>query len=105
MVTKQDWNLMEAAIKQRKMQYTHGAIVNIYIVYELGASGSNDNDSTLKNCLFGAVNLTKNAIDKYHYSGYGTGFDKRSSFSIPSGGFGQNVLIFGSDEFFYSYRY
>ena len=97
MVTKQDWNLMEAAIKQPKMQYTHGATVNIYIVY--------DNDSTLKNCLFGAVNLTKNAIDKYHYSGYGIGFDRRSSFSIPSGGFGQNVLIFGSDEFFYSYRY
>ena len=27
---------------------------------------------TLKNCLFGAVTLTKNAdIDKYGYSGYG----------------------------------
>ena len=39
------------------MQYTHGTIVNIYTVYELGASGSNDNDPTLKNCLFGAVTL------------------------------------------------
>ena len=42
--------------------------------------------------------MTKNAdIDKYEYSGYGIGFDRRSSFSFPSGGFGQNVLIFGVD--------
>ena len=35
--------------------------------------------------------------DKYKYSGYGIGFDRRSSFSFPGGGFGQNVLIFGVD--------
>ena len=53
---------------------------------------------TLKNCLFDAVTLTKNTdVDKYKYSGYGIGFDRRSSFSFPSGGFGQNVLIFGAD--------
>ena len=86
---------IESFLKQTKLQYTHGAIVNIYIVYELGASGSND---TLINCLFGAVTLTKNVdIDKYGYSGYGIGFDRRSSFSFPSGGFGQNVLIFGAE--------
>ena len=28
------------------------------------------------------------------YSGYGTGFDRRSSFSFLGGEFGQNVLIF-----------
>ena len=51
----------------------------------------------MKNCLFGAVTLTKNAdIDKYGYSGYRIGFDKRSSFSFPGGGFGQNILIFGA---------
>ena len=34
-------------------------------VYELGAPGSSNNDPILKNCLFGAVKLTKNAdIDK-----------------------------------------
>ena len=81
---------------QSKISYTHSTIVNIYIVYELGASSSNDNDPTLKNCLFGAVTLTKNAdIDKYGYSGYGIGLDRRSSFSFPGCGFGQNVLIFG----------
>ena len=89
-----------SCLKQsNKLTYTHKTIVNIYIVYELGASTSNDNDPTLKNCLFGAVTLTKNAdIDKYGYSGYGTGFDRRGSFSFPSGGFGQNVLIFDAAD-------
>ena len=69
------------------------------IVYELGASTSHNNDSTLKNCLFGAVSLTKNAdIDKYGYYGYGTGFDRKTVFSFPGGvGFGQNVIILGVD--------
>ena len=85
-------------LKQPKISYTHGTIVNIYIVYQLGASNSHSNDPTLKNSLFGAVTLTKNAdVDKHGYSGYGIGFDRRSSFSFPSGGFGQNVLIFGAD--------
>ena len=87
-----------SCLKEPKLQYTHGAIVNIYIVYEVSASGSNNNDPTLKNSLFGAVTLTKNAdIDKYGYSGHEIGFDRRSSFSFPGGGFGQNVLIFGVD--------
>ena len=52
----------------------------------------------MKNCLFGAVTLTKNAnIEKYKYYGYSIVFDRRSSFSFLSGGFGQNVLIFGAD--------
>ena len=52
----------------------------------------------LKNCLFGAVTLTKNEdIDKYGYSGYGIGFARISSFSFSGGGFGQNVLIFEAD--------
>ena len=84
--------------QSNKLTYSYGSWVNIYIVYELGASGSNDSDPTLKNCLFGAVTLTKNAdIEKYGYSGYGIGFDRRSSFSFPGNGFGQNVLNFGVD--------
>ena len=80
------------------MSYTHGKVVNIYIVQELGASSLHVNDPTLKNCLFVAVTLTKNAdIDKYGYSRNGIGFDRRGSFSFPGGGFGQNVLIFGVD--------
>ena len=87
-----------SCLKQDKVIFNHKKVVNIYIVYELGASASNINDSTIKNCLFGAVTLTKNVdIDKYRYSGYGTGFDRRESFSFSGGGFGQNVIIFGAD--------
>ena len=90
-----------SCLKQSKISYTHGKVVNIYTVYELGASSSHINNPTLKNCLFGAVTLTKNAdIDKYGYSGYGIGFDRRGSFSFPGGGFGQNILIFGVDMSF-----
>ena len=46
--------------------------------------------------MFGAVKLTKNPdIDKYWYSVYGIGFDRKESFSFPGGGFGLNVIIFG----------
>ena len=42
--------------------------------------------------------MTKNTdIEKYKYSGYGIGFERRGSFSFPGGEFGQNVLIFGAD--------
>ena len=42
--------------------------------------------------------MTRNDdIDKYGYSGYGIGFDRKSSFSFPSGGFGKNIIIFGVD--------
>ena len=76
-----------SCLKQsNKLTYTHKKVVNIYIAYELGASSSNVNDPTLKNCLFGAVTLTKNTdIDKYGYSSYGIGFDRKSGFSFPGG--------------------
>ena len=90
-----------SCLKQSVTSYTQREIVNIYIVYEVDASTSNVNDPTSKNCLFGAVTLTKNTdIDKYGYSGYGIGFDRKSSFSFPRGGFGQNVLILRADMSF-----
>ena len=85
-------------LQQSKLSYTHGKVVNIYIVYELSASSSHSDDPTLKNSLFGAVTLAKNAVNVY--SGYGTGFNKKSSSSFSSGGFGQNVIIFGVDMSF-----
>ena len=70
-----------SCLQQPKVSYTHGTIINIYIVYELGASSSQSDDPTLKDCLFGAVTLTKNAdIDKYAYLDYVIGFDRKSSF-------------------------
>ena len=48
--------------------------------------------------MFGAVKSTKNAdVDKYWYTDYGIGFDRKGSFSFPGGGFGQNVIAFGVD--------
>ena len=86
-------------MKQDKITYTHEKIANIYIVYEINKKDNTiTSDLTLENCLFGAVTLTKNVnIDRYGYSGYGIGFDRRGSFSFPGGGYGQNVLIFGAD--------
>ena len=86
-------------LKKPKFSYAYEKVVNIYIVYELGGSIYLSLWwSHTKNCLFGAVILTKNAdIDKYKYSDYEIGFDRRSSISFPSGGFGQNILIFGID--------
>ena len=80
-------------LKQDKVSYTHGKIVNIYIVYEINKKDNTViSDPTLENCLFGAVTLTKNAdIDKYQYSGYGIGFDRKGSSSFSSGGYGQNI--------------
>ena len=93
--TKTRVKLTGSCLQQSKISYTHRKIVSIYVVYELGASSSNINDPKLKNCLFGAVTLTRNTdINKYGYFGYGIEFDRRSSFAFPSGGFGQNIIIF-----------
>ena len=92
-----------SCLQQPKVSYIHGTIVNIYTGYGLDASSLHKYDTALKNkilknSLFGAVRLIKNAdIYKYGYSGYGIGFDRKSSFSFPNGGFGQNVIIFGVD--------
>ena len=87
-----------SCLTQVKVICNHGKVVNIYIVYKLGASSSSDSDPTIKNCFFRAVTLTKNAdIGKYRYSGYGIEFDRRSSFSFPGCGFAQNIIIFGVD--------
>ena len=52
---------------------------------------------TLKNCWFGAANLTKNAdINKYKYRGYGIGFDRHGEFSFGNE-LGKNCIIFGAD--------
>ena len=96
--TKTRVKFTRSCLKQSSHVLTHEKVVTIYIVYELEASSSKVSDPTIKNCLFGAVTLTKNAdIEKYKYSGYGIGFDRRSSFSFTGGEFGQNVLIFGAD--------
>ena len=42
--------------------------------------------------------MAKNAdINRYKYSGYGIGFDRHGSYSLPSGGNGRNVIFFEVD--------
>ena len=98
--TKTTVKLTGSCLKQPKFSYTHGKVVNIYIVYELGASSSHNNDPT-QNCLFGPVTLTKNAdIDEYGYSGYRTGFDRRSSFYFQGWVWSKYINFWSRYEFF-----
>ena len=86
-----------SCLKQDKVTYNHGTIVNIYIVYEISKNFNISSYPTLENCLFGAVSLTKNVdIDQYNYSGYGIGFDRKGEFSFGNG-FGRNCIIFGDN--------
>ena len=57
--TKVEFN--GSCLKQDKVIYNHGKIVNIYIVYEISQNYSINSYLTLENCLLGAVSLTKNA--------------------------------------------
>ena len=67
-----------------------------HIVFELGASGSNNSNTTLKNCLFGAITLTKTQILK-NMGILVMELDLIEDQASPGGVFGQNVLIVGAD--------
>ena len=70
-------------LKQEKISFDHGKIVNIYIVYEINKNFNVSSYPTLENCLFGAVKLAKHIdIDLYKYSEYGIGFDRKGFFSV-----------------------
>ena len=83
-----------SSLKQDKVHFASNNVVNLYIVYEYNICSQDSNaEFTLKDCLFGAVKLTKIANpNKYSYSGYGIGFDSRS---IINSDWGKNVIIFG----------
>ena len=96
-----------SCLKQHSVIFNHKKVVNIHIVYEISKSINISDYPALENCLFGAVSLIENAdIDRYGYSGYGTGFDRNGSFSFLYTGMkcrkkfknvGRNVTIFGED--------
>ena len=93
-VTKKRVYFDRACLKQDKVTFNHGRIVNIYIVYKIiriaNINGNRNSNLTVQNALFGAASLTKNAdVSKYKYSGYGIAFDRTSSFSFPGGGDGK----------------
>ena len=84
-------------LKQEKISFDHGKIVNIYIVYEINKNFNVSSYPTLENCLFGAVKLAKHIdIDLYKYSEYGIGFDRKGFYSIGNE-VSRNVIIFGVD--------
>ena len=57
--------------------YNFRKVINLYTFSHTWSKDLNT-DFTLNNCLFGSVELTKNAEhDKYVYSGYGIEFDVR----------------------------
>ena len=100
--TKRKVSFDMGCLKQGKVTFNHGKIVNIYIVYEIiriaNINVNRNSNLTVQNALFGAVSLTKTAdVKKYKYSGYGIAFDRTSRFSFPGCGNGQNVIIFVVD--------
>ena len=77
---KLDVAFSENLLKQTKVAYNHGRIVNIYITYELQKNSNNNPDMTLENSLFGAIKITKNFdVSKYSQSGYGRWICKECS--------------------------
>ena len=53
-------------MKQDKVTFNHGKVLDIYMVYEISKSLNIRDYLTLENCLFGAVTLTKiTDINKY----------------------------------------
>ena len=46
---------MEVVLKQDKITFNHGKIVNIYTVYEINKNYNITSYPTLENCLLGAV--------------------------------------------------
>ena len=82
-------------LRQEKITFNHGKIVNIYIVYEIEGSVNISSYPKLENCLFGTVTLKKHVdVDLCKYSGYGVGFDRKGFFSLGDE-VGRNVIIFG----------
>ena len=88
-----------SCLKQDKAPFPPNNVVKLYTVYELNTwSQELSAEFTRKDCLFGAVKVTKNATpNKCSYSGYGIEFDSRSLFPIPNIDWGKNAIIFRFD--------
>ena len=64
--TREEFN--GSCLKQDKITYTHGKIVNIYIDYEVSKEYNISGYPKLENCLFCTVSLTKTVdIDNYKF--------------------------------------
>ena len=91
-------------MKQNKIGYAHGSVVNIYIVYELKNRRISNPDFTVGNGLFGAVKITKDVnTSHYQYHGYGICFDAESGYTFGNITNGKNIIIFGNTMSFSSH--
>ena len=91
-------------LKQPKIHYNHGKIIDIYVTYKLRKRAISSPDFTVQNAFFGAAKLTKDAYTShYGYSGYGICFDSGSSFSFGNSLTAKNVIMFGCDMSFSSH--
>ena len=85
-------------LKQTKIAYSHGSVINVYITYRLRKRTINNRDFTLGNCLFGAVKITKDVnTSHYKYSSYGIAYDHNGSYSFGNNNNSRNLIIFGCD--------
>ena len=84
-------------MRQEKIPYQHGSVINIYVVYEFTKRNS-DSSFIIENGLFGNLQIVKDATDNdnYKYSGYGICFDSHDKVSIGNIVDGKNVFIFGA---------
>ena len=86
-----------AILKQNKVTYSHGSVVNIYIIYKLKPNVNANTDFAINDCLFGAIKLTKNSDpNKYKYEGYRICFDSRGTYNFGNE-YAINIIIFGAD--------
>ena len=80
-------------LKQDKVTYNHGPIVNIYIVYRL-IPNSVDFGLTVENSVFGAVKLTKSVdISKYKFLDMVLDLIQKEVLHIQM----EDSIIFGAD--------
>ena len=61
--TKISLDFKGSCLKQDKISFDHGKIVNIYTAYEINKNFKIDSYPTLENCLFGAIKLTKHELE------------------------------------------
>ena len=89
----------ENYMKQNKLGYAHGKVVNFYIVYELKNRKVDSLEwieLIVQNGLFEAAKITKNVNNSlYKYEGHGICFDGETSFSFGNRIDTKNVIIFG----------
>ena len=98
--TTENYRLSPKLKWQEKVTFTPSIVLNFFIIYEWDRWSQDSNtDFTLKDCLFGAVKLTKNSDqNKFSYFRYGIGFDLYLFFSFPNFDWSKNVIIFGVDN-------